>query len=363
MEARLWYKTNEASRWADWGGGQTEMYTEENVWGILANLGYIKSFSTESRLKVDAGFDWRTFDSDVQDWNTNARVRTSVNSDDDYTFNNFGAYLKANYDMNKYLRFFGGIRHDLFTGDTDNQLTGESRDMDDYNVTTYKTGIIGNITDRYSIYANIGSTFTLPKKELKYAKEHPDETDLLFREIGLKANPFDWLFLRYAYYYSDDDIVAFVAGDYVDQGQAIRQGHEIEVNIFPFRGLTLFTSLTLDDSKFDGGPYDGNLVTTVPKHIWNVGIQYDSPFGAGGRFWYRDVGKWYTDQSNKHSYGGYETADLTLYYTFARKWMVAFDLKNLFDEEYAEFVGYWSGTKQYMSSNPRAYYVSLRYNL
>lgn len=363
LEARLWYKTNKASRWADWGGGQTEMFTKESVLGILANLGYLKNLHSESKIRVDSGFDWRYFDSNYQDWDTDARVRTSVNSNDDYIFNNFGVYLKSNYDMNKYIRLFAGIRHDFFSGNTKNKLTGDKRDMDDYNVTTYKGGIIGNISDRYSVYANIGTTFTLPRKELKYAENHPDVNDLLFREIGVKANPFDWLLLRYAYFYSDEDVVAFVAGDYVSQGKAIRKGHELEINIFPLEGLTVFTALTLDNSKFDGGPNDGNWVTSVPKYIWNTGVQYDSKFGTGARLWYRDVGKWYTDTSNEHNYKGYNTADFTIYHTIADKWTVSLDIKNIFNQKYAEFVGFWSGSNQYMSSNPRGFYVSLRYNM
>ncbi len=363
LEARFWYKTNKASRWADWGGGQTEMFTKESVWGALANIGFLRNFGSDSKIRVDSGFDWRSFDSNYQDWNTYARVRTSVNTDDDYIFNNFGVYIKSNYDVNKYLRLFAGVRHDYFSGDTKNNLTNEKRDMDNYNVTTYKGGIIGNISDRYSLYANIGTTFTLPRKELKYAEEHPDVTYLLFREVGLKANPLDWLLVRYAYFYSDEDVVAFIAGDYVNQGKAIRKGHEIEVNIFPFEGMTIFSSLTLDNSKFDGGTNDGNWVTSVPEYIWNTGIQYDSIYGTGARLWYRSVGKWYTDSSNEHSYKGYKTADLTVYHTFADKWTVSFDIKNLFNQKYAEFVGFWSGSNQYMSSNPRGYYVTLKYNM
>ncbi|GAB6905802.1 hypothetical protein DESC_590038 [Desulfosarcina cetonica] len=94
-----------------------------------------------------------------------------------------------------------------------------------------------------------------------------------------------------------------------------------------------------------------------------VGLQYEAPFGTGARIWYTDVGKWYTDTTNDHSYDGFRTTDLTLYHTFAKKWTLSFDVKNLFDETYAEYVGYWSGANQYMSSNPRAYYVSLRFDI
>jgi iron complex outermembrane recepter protein len=363
VEARLWYKQNEASRFADWGGGQTESYSDESVFGMLANLGYKIDFSTASRLRLDAGFDWRTFDSNVQDWNTEARSRQQLNAEDDYRFDNLGVYAKANVDPIEYLRLFAGIRHDTFTGDADNRMTGEQRDMDTYDVTTYKGGIIGNLGERYSVYANVGTTFELPAKETKYQPVHADVNDMLFWEVGFKAHPVDWLLMRYAYFNSEIDVIREVQGEYVSQGDAVRKGHEMELSLLPVDGLELFTALTLDDSTYDGGENDGKWITSVPEYIWKVGLQYEAPFGSGARIWYTDVGKWYTDTTNDHSYEGFRTTDLTLYHTFAQKWTLSFDVKNLFDETYAEYVGYWSDANQYMSSNPRAYYLSLRFDI
>jgi iron complex outermembrane recepter protein len=363
IEARLWYKENEASRFADWGSGQTETYTDENVFGMLANVGYNLDFSDSNKLRFDTGFDFRTFESDYQEWNTDARTRESLTSNYLYDFNNLGLYAKANYDPSKYIRLFTGIRHDYFTGERHNNLTGVENDMDDYDITTYKGGIIGNITERYSLYANIGTAFTLPKKGAKYDESHADVQDLLFTEVGLKASPFDWLMIRYAYFYSEEDVQSFIAGEYISEGDAIRKGHEVEANVWLNEGLEVFSSLTLDNSKFDGGENDGNWVTTVPQYIWKVGIQYDAPFKTKFRIWYTDVGKWYTDASNEHSYDGFQTTDLTISHLLADKWTIALDVKNILDEEYAEFVSYWSGENQYMPSNPRTFFLTLRYNM
>lgn len=363
VEARLWYKQSEASRFADWGGGQTETYTDENVFGMLANVGYKVNFSDTNKLRFDTGFDFRAFESDDQSWNTKARARESLSSSYLYDFNNFGIYAKANYDPFEYIRLFTGIRHDYFSGERTDAITEVQNDMDDYDITTYKGGIITNITDRYSLYANVGTTYTLPKKGAKYEEEHADIQDLLFTEVGLKASPFDWLMFRYAYFYSQEDVQTFIAGEYVSEGDAIRKGHEVEASIFPTDGLEIFTSLTLDDSKFDGGENDGNWITSVPEYIWKAGIQYEAPFKTKFRIWYTDVGKWYTDASNEHSYDGFRTTDLTISQPVADKWTVALDIKNLMDEEYAEFVGYWSGENQYMASNPRTFFLTLRYNM
>ncbi len=361
LEARLWYKDNNASRYADWGSGQTEGYTEESVFGVLANLGWKIDMASQTRLRFDTGFDWRSYDSDVQEWQTQARSRQALNADHNYVFNNLGLFLKANYDPIQFVRLFAGIRHDSFSGDTLDRLTGTSRDMDDYDITTYKGGIIGNLSERYSIYANVGTTYTLPKKDRKYLEIHEDPKDLLFWEAGFKANPVDWLLLRYAYYHSQEDVYREIMGEFVNEGDAIRKGHEVELSLLPMTGLSVFTSLTRDDSKYDGGQNDGKWITSVPEYIWKIGLQYDTAFGTGGRIWHTDVGRWYTDATNEHRYDGYQTTDLSIYHTFAQKWTLSLDVKNLFDENYAEYVGYWSGANQYMSSNPRAFYICLRY--
>ncbi len=361
VTARLWFKENTGTRYADWGGGQTESYCNEDVYGLLTNIGYNMNITPGSQLRLESGMDFRDFDSNVQNWQTDARVRQSMNSSDDYTFRNLGLYAKANYDPIRYIRLFTGIRHDSFSGDTTDLVNDVSSDMDTYDVTTYKGGIIGNISDRYSLYANIGTAYTLPRKELKYAQLHPDENDLLFWETGAKAQPIDQLLIRYAYFNSEEDVIREVMGEYVSEGNALRKGHEIELSLLPVERLELFSSITLDDSKYDGGANDGRWITSVPKYIWKAGVQYDAPFNTGARVWYTDVGKWYTDTTNANSYEGFQTVDLTIYHKLAKQWKVSLDLKNLLDENYAEYVGYWSGANQYMSSNPRGFYLSFSY--
>lgn len=365
LQVRLWYKENSASRWADWtydGSGQTETHTDESVIGLISRLGYERRFSEQNRLSLEGGFDYRHFASNNENWDTDNRSRTGINSDNDMTFDNAGVYLKANWDPIEYVRLFGGLRHDFFSGDFEDDLTGEQKDMDDIGVTTYKAGIIGNITKDYSVYASVATTFELPNGTLKYMAD-PEVSDLLFYEAGLKAQPLEWLLLRYAYFWSQDDAVQFVDGQFESLGQAVRSGHELEATLTPFENLTLFSALTLHDCTFDGGPNDGHNVPAVPDYIFKLGLIYDAPWGTGARLWYNNVGQWDTDPANTHSYGGYNTADLAIYQRIGKRWAVLFDVKNIFDERYSEFVGFWSGSNQYMPSNPRAYYLSLRYDL
>jgi outer membrane receptor protein involved in Fe transport len=42
---------------------------------------------------------------------------------------------------------------------------------------------------------------------------------------------------------------------------------------------------------------------------------------------------------------------------------LALDVKNLTDETYSEFISFRSGKNQYAGSNPRAFYLTLKYDL
>ena len=362
LEIRLWMMDDTASRYADWGSGQTEDHWDTDVYGIVSNLGWDIDMGEDSHLRLDTGVDWRRFEGDNGNYKTDARSRTELKKDEEYSLNNGGIYLKANYDPFRFLRAFAGIRYDIFSGDWEDHKNKTSDDMKDYDVVTYKGGIIGNITDRYSLYANVGTTYQLPYKTDKYKADAPDEKDLWYWEVGIRANPVDWAFVRYAYFRNSEDLTRWIEGVYVNEGDTIRRGHELEVNITPFAGLEVFTALTLQEAEYDGGENDGNELPHIPDYIWKLGLQYELSQGSGVRIWYNDVGKWYTDSANDHDYEGYSVVDLKIYHRLAEKWMLSLDIKNLFDETYSEFVSHWSGTNQYAGSNAQAFYVTLKYD-
>jgi iron complex outermembrane recepter protein len=367
LTAKAWGIHDTYARYADWGGGQTESYFDNETYGFLSNFGWDLEPAPEQALRLDVGFDYRSFESHGENWNTTARRRDSLvagsSNNGDFDFINYGTYLKANYDPFKVLRLFAGIRHDWFTGETTNWETGVQRDMKDYDVTTYKGGLIVTPVEKYSFYANAATTFALPSGTAKYAENAPDERDYFFWEIGLKGEPWDWLLFRYAYFDQEEDGLALVNGEWVSQGDARRKGHEFEVNAIPWHSLELFTSYTIYDAEYETGPNEGKELAHIPEYIWKLGAQYTLPWESTQiRAWYNDVGEWYTNATNDNSYEGYETLDVKVIQSLGKKWTVSFDVKNLTDETYSEFVSYWSGENQYAGSNARSYYVTVMYD-
>jgi iron complex outermembrane receptor protein len=366
LTAKTWAIHDTYGRFADWGSGQTESYWENETYGFLTNLGWNPLLDADQALHLDVGFDYRLFDSHGENWNTTARHRDSLvtgsSNNGDFDYINYGAYLKANYDPFQFLRLFAGARQDWFSGKMTNWETGLEQEMKDYDVTTYKGGIIVTPVEKYSFYANAATTFALPKGTDKYSVNAPNERDYFFWEVGFKAQPWNWCLFRYAYFDQEEDGLELVDGEWISQGDAQRKGHELELNLMPVDCLEFFSSFTAHDAEFTTGPNTGNNVSNVPETIWKLGVQYTMPWETTQiRAWYNDVGQWNTDSTALHAYKGYETIDLKVMQNLAQSWTLTLDIKNLTDETYSEFVSYWSGENQYAGSNARSYYLSVMY--
>lgn len=368
LEFKVWAIDEDYSRWANWGGGQTESHYEHKIYGNLANLGYDMELSKGSALRLDFGYDYRYFKTQEQNYDTTYRHRTALNKDNEYIFEDLGFYTKANFDPFKMLRLFAGIRYDTFDGESENDITGADADMEEYDVWTYSGGAILTFLDDYSIYGNMGTGFTLPRGSAKYHPNGPDEADLFHWEFGFKARPIEWMLLRYAYFQSkNDDEIRWSAGEYRYEGETLRRGHEVELSLMPIEGLEVFGAFTYEEATYEEGVNDGNWVPGVPKHILKIGAEYTTLFGTAFRIWYRDAGKWYTTSDNQHSYEGYEVVDLKISHSIFSHWNLALDVKNLFDEDYSEYVGYWTdpfgvADNQYAGSDGVYCQVTLKYD-
>ncbi|MCI5210109.1 MAG: TonB-dependent receptor, partial [Candidatus Electrothrix sp. ATG2] len=73
-----------------------------------------------------------------------------------------------------------------------------------------------------------------------------------------------------------------------------------------------------------------------------------------------------TTADNLHSYPGYEVVDVQAAQEIGDSWKLALDIKNLLNEEYSEYVGYWSDPygvpdNQYAGSDGRYIGLTLSY--
>lgn len=368
LETKLWMMDNSFARYTSSTTTlqQGVAFRDNKTYGALMNMSWESSITGGNILRLDGGADYRRFDDHIESWNTTAnRVKIDRRAPDaDYLFDNYGAYLKANLDLSHYLRIFGGVRQDWFTGDKTADDDPVTKKMKDYDVFSWKTGLIISPLHWFSVYGNVATTFQLPNGTSKYDDNPADPRDFMFWETGFTLHPVDWLLFRYAYSQQEEERYTRdqETQEWVFEGDAQRNVHEASLNLKPFRDLDLFAAYTYQDTEYTGGVNANNTLAYIPKSIWKAGIGYTLPWQTTRcQVWYNNVGKYYTNVANTFTYGGYETIDAKIIHYLNEQWTIVLDGRNLADKKYAGFVYAGTAGNVYAVSNPRAVYLSVKY--
>ena len=340
---------------------QQEYHYEQTNYGMLANLGYDLDLAQRGEMRFDVGTDYKIYNTIDQRYNTYYRTHTSTVHDDEYDMQNYGVYAKANYDPIESLRIFGGVRMDAFDGSLDHNLTGVGRDLQDYDIWTYSSGIIYSFLRSYSLYANYGTSFQLPLGDAGYNQNAPDASDIKYWEVGFKASPFQWLDFRYAYFQSEnsDEITQNVNGTYAHEGETLRKGSELEFRLMPVKELEFFASYTFQEATYEAGTNEGKDIRFTPDSIFTAWAEYLAPTQTTVRAAYRKVGDWYLTPNNRYPADGFEVLDLSVRHPLNKNWSLQIGAYNLLDEQYSEFVLNPNGTNYYAGNNDRNFMATV----
>ena len=110
--------------------------------------------------------------------------------------------------------------------------------------------------------------------------------------------------------------------------------------------------------------YSGNEMNGAPAWVSNAELKYTPEFVKGVRFrleW-QHVGKYFTDQANENSYGGYDVFNARMGYKKGH-WHLWADLLNVADKLYANRAETSWGKTTYTPGAPRTFNVGLEINL
>ena len=146
----------------------------------------------------------------------------------------------------------------------------------------------------------------------------------------------------------EDEIVPFeLEGSgqsfFQNAGESTHDGLEAALSADLLPGLTGTASYTYSDFTFDrfegvgGETYDGNRIPGVPKHLFNLDLDWSHPSGfyAGWDFLY--VGRFYANNANTVQTDDYLVSNLRAGFRWsAGQWVLEpfIGLNNLFDEDY-----------------------------
>ncbi|MGE0289614.1 MAG: TonB-dependent receptor [Acetobacteraceae bacterium] len=298
------------------------------------------------------GFEYYDEDTRNFEWRTVTHVRQSLLQRSDFEINSTSLYGQMDLDVNPRFRPTLGFRYDSFDGSQDNLLTSTTTDMNDYDHLSPKLGLRSALTDNWELRASAANGFALPSGTAKYDPNiDVDTVEFWQYEIGINGAPSPQWYVDLAAFIlnTTDDIVTDPnnTANFINAGETQRDGIEGEIRFYPesYDHVEAFTAFAFYGSEIEKNPNAalvGKELTSLPKHVANIGVRYSPPTGWGGSIRLRSVGEWYTNAANTITYDGYDVVNATVTYTMRQddegsaRWYL--DINNLTDEVYSENV-------------------------
>jgi len=356
---------------------------DEKQTGLISTL----TWQANAMLTLDGGINYEHQENEYRRYRYNYSIPTDfsatparVQNNDNYTFNNFGAYVQAIIKPIESLKIIPAYRVDRFTGHTLLNATGVSAPVQDYGwISQPKLSMVYSANANTHVYANWGRTFQVltGSREPAYltSGQTPYKPSInTGKEIGVKFKPHTSTEARIALWQQDatDEVANMPStGTTVGLGQTRRQGLDFQLSSRVTDKLTLWFSHAQQEAKVvsaytsTGVSLAGKEVFSTPRYITNLGAEYQADanwrFGLQGRA----QGSYYIDDQNaKGKFGGFAVLDASVRYTLSATTSIDIQVKNLTDRKY-EYVWYdnffWGGADQPMFSPApgRSGYLSL----
>ena len=361
----------EFTRFAKFGyteGGQTERFYNRSVLGFGGSLNGLCHLA-DNYVSWVGGIEFFSEDTLWRRWNSANRVRLMQTQERDFLIHTLSAFTQAEFEISPFLRPTLALRYDSFSGEYENSDldgAGFTNDMNDFSHLSPKLGVRSTLLPGLDLRASLSNGYALPEGEAKYDPMlNVDPVEIWQYELGAIWVPSDLLSLDLAGFVLDtsNEILEepIGSGQFKNVGKSRRSGLEGEISVYPrIEGLLVCVGLSLISTEILDNPapaMEGKELIGVPERTISLSLGYSAPAGYGGRFSWRQVGAYYLTGDNRQSYGGYQIAGLNLFYRLGNartsRWRLFLDVKNLFDEQYAEAVWYGYGTSNYAVGWPR----------
>lgn len=273
-----------------------------------------------------------------------------VQNDDRHTFDNWGAYVQAIYQPIDALRIVPAYRVDRFDGDTrlPGGITGPLQDVG--TIEQPKLSVVYSLTPTTNVYANWGRTFQVLTGSTAPAYLTPGQGDIApstntGMELGLKFSPFAGSQARLAVWQQDAENETSnmpATGTTVTLGKTRRRGVDAQLSAQLGEKWTAWASHAyqeakiLRDDRAAGISLEGNEVAAVPRHISNIGLDYQATEALQLGLQGRAQSDYYLEERNvAGKYGSFAVLDLSARYQLSPRWSVDMQLKNVTGREYA----------------------------
>lgn len=270
-----------------------------------------------------------------------------------------------------------GLRYDRASFENEDRLDPDNSGESDMKAFSPKAGISYKISDKTTLFANMGKGFSPPSvSKLFGSSGNPDlepETAINY-EISMRTAPYDWIdFTAAAYRMEVEGEIIYVNVDgnakYINAGETLHKGLETELNLTLPKGFSSFFNFTWQDVTFTDYSvyssrsrittvYDGNNLPSTPDTLFSAGIKYRNSAGINYSLTAVHEDEKFTDEANKYAVPAYTVCNTRLEYKNRfNKIGYSFhvSVRNLFDKKY-----YSDGSgEDVYPSLPRTYMAGL----
>ncbi|MEL6557734.1 MAG: TonB-dependent receptor [Bacteroidota bacterium] len=370
----------EFTRFAKFGysvGGQSERFNTRDVFAVGSSVNANSNIGSTS-VNWTAGVELYNETTERMRWNTSNRVRSEQTQDREFGIQSLSAFGQADFEINRYFRPSIGLRYDVFNGSFDAQDPGSaviSDEIDGLSNFSPKLGIRSSITDHIDLRVNVSQGFSLPNSALKYDENIDLDPIILWQyEAGAHYRLNDKLELDVVGFVlnSSNEIVENPPGslEFFNAGKTRRTGVESQAIFRPVERLRIAGTFSYTSTEITENPGDESLVGReligIPQTIGTLDISYTTRFGLGARYMFRDVGEYFTSSDNSFSYEGYTVSNISFFYQFdplsANSSRIFFEVKNVFNEDYAEAVFVIGGGNSFGPAPLRNFVLGVNYS-
>lgn len=360
---KLYYNTIEDDRYVTYTGysgsnapRQRRLWNEEHV-GWMNTL----TWQATQKVAIEGGFNYERQDNRYRRYRyayalpTDFSTPASTSNNDSHTLDNFGAYLQAVVKLGESWKIVPAIRTDTFKGHTTLNATGQSAPLQDYGwINQPKLSIVYSPSPAFSLYGNWGRTFQIVTGSRAPAYLTGGTAALAPSintgiELGSKFHLGDRTEARIAIWQQDatDEVANLPSANATQNlGETRRKGVDFQITTRLADKVKLWFSHSYQEAKIVGGYASGGTslvgkeVFSTPRHITNIGLDYQASDKLRFDLQGRAQGSYYIDDQNaKGKYGGYVLFDSSAHYALSKNLGIDVAVKNLFDRKY-EYVWY-----------------------
>ena len=326
---------------------------DEDQTGLLSNL----TWRLDDALVIDGGVNVERQDNAYRRDRyryalpTDFGAPAATQNDDDYSFDNVGAYVQAVIRPTNSLKIIPAFRVDRFSGDTHVRTRDLTGRLQDYGwIEQPKLSMVYSPVRSLSLYANWGRSFQVLTGSEVPAYLVPGQASFkpsinTGKELGIKLKPAQGADLRLAVWRQDatGEVANMPAtGTTVGLGQTRRDGVDLQASARLTDKVELWLSHSLQKAEVvsaftaEGLSLKGREVISTPRRITNAGAEYRASgrlrLGLQGRA----QGSYYIDNENAQGkFGGFVLFDASLRYVLSERTSIDVQVRNLADRRYA----------------------------